>query len=73
MQILAEDDDDDDGDNGHIDYSITEETDPDRKFFITSTGTLSANSILQPGASGAYLLAVVAQDKGVPPCPRELT
>ena len=68
LQILAEDDDD--GDNGHIDYSITEETDPDRKFFITSTGTLSANSILQPGA---YLLTVVAQDRGVPPCPRELT
>ena len=68
LQILAEDDDD--GDNGHIDYSITEETDPDRKFFITSTGTLSANSILQPGA---YLLTVVAQDRGDPPCPRELT
>ena len=68
LQILAEDDDD--GDNGHIDYSITEETDPDRKFFITSTGTLSANSILQPGA---YLLTIVAQDRGVPPCPRELT
>ena len=68
LQILVEDDDD--RDNGHIDYSITEETDPDRKFFITSTGTLSANSILQPGA---YLLTVVAQDRGVPPCPRELT
>ena len=68
LQILAQDDDD--GDNGHIDYSITEETDPDRKFFITSTGTLSANSILQPGA---YLLTIVAQDRGDPPCPRELT
>ena len=68
LQILAEDDDDED--NGHIDYSITEETDPENNFFITSTGTLSANSILQPGA---YLLTIVAQDRGVPPCPRELT
>ena len=68
LQILAEDDDH--GDNGHIDYSITEETDPDRKFFITSTGTLLANSILQPGA---YLLTILARDRGDPSCPRELT
>ena len=68
LQIRAEDDDH--GDNGHIDYSITEESDPNRKFLITSTGTLSANSTLQPGA---YVLIIVAQDRGVPPCPRELT
>ncbi|CAB3995834.1 protocadherin-11 Y-linked-like [Paramuricea clavata] len=68
VEILANDDDY--GDNGQIQYSITEESDPDQKFFITSNGTLLANSILQPGA---YLLTIVAQDQGVIPCARELS
>ena len=68
LEIVARDDDY--GDNGRIQYSITEETDPDQKFFISSNGTLLANSVLQPGA---YLLTIVAQDGGVIPCARELS
>ena len=68
LEIVANDDDY--GDNGRIKYSITAETDPDRNFFISSNGTLLANSVLQPGA---YLLTIVAQDGGVIPCARELS
>ena len=68
LEIVANDNDY--GDNGRIQYSITEETDPDQKFFISSTGTLLAKSVLQPGA---YLLTIVAQDGGVIPCARELS
>ncbi len=68
VEILANDDDH--GDNGQIKYSITEESDPDQKFYITSNGTLLANSVLQPGA---YLLTIVAEDGGDIPCARELS
>ncbi len=68
VEILASDDDH--GDNGQIHYSITEESDPDQKFYITSNGTLLANSVLQPGA---YLLTIVAEDGGDIPCARELS
>ena len=68
VEILANDDDH--GDNGQIQYSITEESDPNQKFYITSNGTLLANSVLQPGA---YLLTIVAEDGGDIPCARELS
>ena len=68
VEILANDDDH--GENGQIQYSITEESDPDQKFYITSNGTLLANSVLQPGA---YLLTIVAKDVGDIPCARELS
>ncbi len=68
VEILANDDDH--GDNGQIHYSITEESDPDQKFYITSNGTLLANSVLQPGA---YLLTIVAEDGGDIPCARQLS
>ncbi len=68
VEILAKDDDH--GDNGQIQYSITEESDPDKNFYITSNGTLLANSVLQPGA---YLLTIVAKDGGDIPCARELS
>ena len=68
LEIVANDNDY--GDNGRIHYSIAEETDPDRKFSISSNGILSANSVLQPGA---YSLTIVAQDGGVIPCVRELS
>ena len=68
VKILANDDDH--GNNGQIQYSITEESDPNQKFYITSNGTLLANSVLQPGA---YLLTIVAKDGGDTPCARELS
>ncbi|XP_028399971.1 uncharacterized protein LOC114523292 [Dendronephthya gigantea] len=68
VDILASDADY--GNNGRIQYSITEESDPDRNFFITSHGELFANSTLQPGE---YSLTVVAKDGGVVPCARELS
>ena len=68
LEIVANDNDY--GDNGRIQYSIAEETDPDRKFSISSNGILLANSVLQPGA---YSLTIVAQDGGVIPCARELS
>ena len=68
VQILANDDDR--GDNGRIRYSITDESDPDQKFFITSNGTLLPRKVLQPGA---YLLTIVAEDKGAIPCARKLS
>ncbi len=51
VEIVANDDDH--GDNGQMHYSTTEESDPDQKFYITSTGNRLPNSVLQPGA---YLL-----------------
>ena len=68
VEILASDDDT--GNNGQIQYSITEQSDPDGNFFITSNGTLFANGILQPGA---YLLTIIARDGGIIPCARELS
>ncbi|XP_028400062.1 uncharacterized protein LOC114523364 isoform X2 [Dendronephthya gigantea] len=68
VDILASDADY--GNNGQIQYSITEESDPDRNFFITSHGRIFPNSTLEPGE---YSLTVVAQDGGVVPCAREVT
>ncbi|XP_028400060.1 uncharacterized protein LOC114523362 [Dendronephthya gigantea] len=68
VQILASDDDS--GDNGRIRYSITYESDPDQKFFITSNGTVLPRIVLQPGA---YLLTIVAEDMGAIPCARKLS
>ena len=68
VEILANDDDN--GNNGKIQYSITQRSDPDGNFFITSNGTLLANGKLQPGA---YLLIIIARDGGIVPCSRELS
>ena len=68
LAILANDGDK--GNNGQIQYSITKQSNPDRNFFITSNGTLLASGILQPGA---YLLTIIARDRGIIPCARELS
>ena len=70
LPVEIEASDDDHGDNGHIRYSITQESDPDRRFFISSNGILSASTVVEPGA---YSLTIVAQDSSDDPCSRELT